>query len=750
MRILALTLSTIVTLSLYSQSIPRLMEKADELFQADRFLDAIEFYDKIVGIDKKNHFARYRLGFCYNRTLQYDKAKETFLQLGQEPNHEYRARGYYNYANILKLESDFELADSIFTFLISLPDVDEKLIELSRKQKEGCLLALRQEKVDKGYSVDPLGDLNSRFHDFGAVVNPSNKAVVFATTRNLPGLQYEGSQYKGLLPDLVAFERTDNGRFRSATNDQNFDRLNSQWAEGSGSFTKDGMKFYFSSCLGEKGTDCAIMVSNLIDGEWSAPVALNDYINESNAENKHPSISHTGDTLFFVSDRVGGFGGSDIWMSLRGMEEESWTPAINLGEIINSPENEITPYYSSPFNCLLFASNGHVGYGGYDIYAAKGESFFEPEIYNLGPPFNSALDDTYFAISDSVGFISTNRQDKRLLNLFSFDVPNEKLFLSLLISGESLIDARVVSKFRDVESLDLITFRVEDYQGYELFEPVKREKPKPPIIQTEEEKEEIAEQLIAAEGRNTDVGGILGGQGRRGEIPYEKLYFSYGSHKLRPEVLISLNDLVSQLQDQNYKSIEILAYTDNLGATSFNNTLSEKRGTAVREHLLSLGIPESKIRMLPRGELPPHGERDHWYSRVFNRRVEIIVETDDEIKLNTARSLLVRKESTSEQLASFLGVSKEDVINWNGKRKQPYEHGYVIRVFNPGIIPNLMYFLEERDLKHNIFAYELKDGETLQTVASKYNTMEELLYEINNFSEEPKAGDMVLIYQLNF
>lgn len=741
-----------------AQSVPRLLNRANEMFEADRFLDAIEYYEKIVGIDKANYFARYRLGYCYNQTLQYGLAKNIFLRLGEEPNHEYRARGFYNYANILKLESQFEMADSIFTYLISLPDVDQDLIELSRKQREGCLLALRQEQVDKGYRVELMDDINSSFHDFGAVVNPTNKRLVLATTRNLPGVQYEGSQYVGLLPDLAVYENVRNGRWRLDMNEQNFSRLNTQWAEGAGSFTKDGTKFYYSSCRGENGTDCAIMVSNLLNDTWTEPTVLNEYINEPSAENKHPFISQSGDTLFFISDRPGGIGGSDIWMSLKGLEEESWTPAINMGEVINSPENEITPYYSSAFSCLIFASNGHVGYGGYDLYAAKGESFFEPEIYNLGDPFNSTLDDTYFAISDTVGFLSSNREDQKILNLYSFAVNNERLFLSLLISGESLIESQIISKFRDVRTLDLITFRVEDYQGYELFEPVKREKPKPPIVQAAEEEEKQKQDSImgftdsdAIAGRSVITTQDLFGNNRTGDIHFEKLFFTYGSSTLRPEVKIALESLKEQLSNQEYQSIEILAYTDHLGHDEFNDKLSEQRGNSVKDFLQSLGIPEDKMRVLPRGEFRPEGIRDHWFTRVFSRKVEVVVNTDQPIDLKGASSYLIRKEKTMDEIAALLGVGLADLENWNGARNKPLEAGYILRIFNDKSgAPNIKYFVEEHDMKHTFFPYLVKEGDTWQSIATKYNTMEELLAEINEMSDEPVPGEEVFVYLVNF
>lgn len=748
----------LTALCIQAQSVPRLTRAANQLFDNNRYLDATEYYEKIVSLDKRQELfeARYRLGICYLESLRYQEAEDVFKELGQinKPDNEYRGQAIYRHASILKVESNFEEADSLFAYVISISD-DQDLIKLSRKQKEGCVLAMRQSAVDRGFTISLLEDVNSRYHDFGAVLNPSNDHLVLATTRPLGG--YAGTQYEGALPDLTAFQNS-RGRWRANGNAQRFDRLNTEWSEGAGSFTKDGTRFYFSTCRGESGAGCNIMVSNLVDGRWSDPEPLNEYINESGSENKQPFISATGDTLFFSSDRSGGYGGSDIWMSLRGLEPESWSPAINMGDVINSPEEDITPYYSSAFNCLIFASNGHVGYGGFDLYAAKGESFFEPEIYNLSAPFNSPLDDTYFNISDSLGFLASNREDRRILNLYSFNVPNEKLFLSLLISGESLIDGQVVSRFRDTRTLDLFAFRVEDYQGYELFAPEKRIKPKPSVIA---KKEAEATQPLASK----SSGGLEDYMEEAAtesyfsnasytsraanSIDFEHVYFRYGSAGLEPAAKQAIKELVAQIQGMNLSSIEILAYTDIDGSAEFNQKLSEKRGMVLLEYMIQLGIPEDLIVVRARGE-GPLSNRTSWYSKMFSRRAEIIVNSDQPIQLNRAKPYAVRYERTFGDVAGLLGIDPAGLKQWNTFAKDTVEAGSIIRIGEElQLIPNIRYFLEEEDLRNSFFMYTVKPNETLTSIAEKYNTVEELIAEVNHVSNDLKAGDEIFIYRVH-
>ena len=261
----------LLVLSGFSQSVPRLLSLADEHYEASQYLEAIEYYDKVSRIDKENFYSLYQLGICYELTLNNEQAAEIFQELGSGPLNEYKAPSLYRYANLLKLDSRFEEADSLFGRVVSIPGVTPDIVSLARRQKEGCQLAMRNENIDKGYRVELFSEVNSRFHDFGAVVNLVDKRVVFATTRNVRGEQYEGAQFQGLLPDLVSYELTRGGSLRLNQNDRNFQQLNTEWAQGSGSFTRDGQTFYFSSCDGGSGEDCQILVAYLINDRWTSP-----------------------------------------------------------------------------------------------------------------------------------------------------------------------------------------------------------------------------------------------------------------------------------------------------------------------------------------------------------------------------------------------------------------------------------------------------------------------------------------------
>ena len=359
-----------------------------------------------------------------------------------------------------------------------------------------------------------------------------------------------------------------------------------------------------------------------------------------------------------------------------------------------------------------------------------------------------------------IDFLASNRQDRRLLNIYAFEVPNEKLFLSLLISGESLIDEQVVSRFRDTRTLDLFAFRVEDYQGYELFAPEKRIKPKPSVIA----KKEAEEARIAAndveqptegldnytESGSTESYFANTNYSRRAanSIDFEHVYFRYGSATLEPAAKQAIKELAGQVQGLNLSSIEILAYTDIDGSTEFNQQLSEKRGRALLAYMIQLGIPEDIIVVRPRGE-GPLSSRTSWYSKMFSRRAEIVVNSDRPIQLRRAKPYAVRYEKTFDEVAGQLGVDPAGLRQWNTFAKDTVEAGSIIRIGEElQLIPNIRYFLEEEDLRNSFFMYTVKPNETLSSIAEKYNTLEELIAEVNHVGNDLQPGDEIFIYRV--
>ncbi|MEP5611267.1 MAG: LysM peptidoglycan-binding domain-containing protein, partial [Cyclobacteriaceae bacterium] len=147
-----------------------------------------------------------------------------------------------------------------------------------------------------------------------------------------------------------------------------------------------------------------------------------------------------------------------------------------------------------------------------------------------------------------------------------------------------------------------------------------------------------------------------------------------------------------------------LAYTDQLGTDTFNIDLSAKRGLAIKAYLAIKGIPLDKINIFARGELKPEEGQDHIYRRIFSRKVEIIVESDEPLELRSATTYIVTKEETVEALARNLSISKEDLADWNDLRADKIPSGSTIRIFETSEKPSATYFITEEEWKKVFFS----------------------------------------------
>ena len=167
------------------------------------------------------------------------------------------------------------------------------------------------------------------------------------------------------------------------------------------------------------------------------------------------------------------------------------------------------------------------------------------------------------------------------------------------------------------------------------------------------------------------------------------------------------------------------------------------------EYMIAAGIPEELIVVRARGE-GPLSSRTSWYSKMFSRRAEIVVNSDQPIELSRAKPYAVRYEKTFDEVAGLLGIDAAGLKQWNTMAQDTVEAGSIIRIGEElQLIPNIRYFLEEEDLRNSFFMYTVKPNETLTSIAEKYNTLEELIAEVNHIGDDLKAGDEIFIYKFN-
>ena len=366
--------------------------------------------------------------------------------------------------------------------------------------------------------------------------------------------------------------------------------------------------------------------------EWTAPASLGEPINSEFYETS-ASISPDGRTIYFVSNRPGGSGGRDIWKCTKS-PEGVWGDAKNLGNIINTAEDDEAVYIHPDGKTLYFSSKGHNSKGGYDIYKSEfvKEKWSKPT--NLGSPINSINDDFCFVMAANgktayytsasdgtrniyqVNFISLKKEAAKeprvtVLKGTVKDAVNQKpieAIIEIIDNEKGEVISSLNSNSDDGRYLVSLPsgknygIRV-NAQGY-LFHS---------------ENIELADTSTY----NEVVKNILLNKMETGtKVVLRNIFFDFGKATLRSESIAELNQLKLVLTDNPSIKIEISGHTDNVSSDEYNLKLSESRAKAVVEHLAGLGIPNERLTYKGYGKNQPLAENSSEEGRQINRRVE--------------------------------------------------------------------------------------------------------------------------------
>ncbi len=471
--VLFLALTTLLTTTAQTREQDKqLKSMADEYYRDEQYNLAIQYYQELATLSDQNAGINYQLAESYRKTFKYAEAEGYYLKTHFQAANQFPLALYY-YALMLKRNGEFDESILYFSEFISacqgavnLNDYELKdFMEQALIDKAGSEMAKAELSKKSATYPFKLEDVNSRFNDYAPTVFDSTTLVI-TSGRVESNRAVIDERYGEAFADNFYF--TKNGNHWQDKTKQMFSITNSRFNDGSGCFNHQGNKYYFTIC-GNESAQCRIFLSTLKDGKWTQPVVLNDNINSGTFESKHPAISKGGDTLLFSSNRRGGFGKYDIWMSINA-GSENWGPAINMGSIVNTKLNEFSPSFTEFQNVFFLCSDGHQNYGGLDLYMAKRFSNGVIALYNLDYPFNSTYDDCFISFAAQKIYISSNRKGGLGgFDIYSIKVPSLISYMSKLSlkNKDARGDVKLNARTEKVNNLDLLTARNEDRIEYE-------------------------------------------------------------------------------------------------------------------------------------------------------------------------------------------------------------------------------------------------------------------------------------------
>ncbi|NIK74850.1 outer membrane protein OmpA-like peptidoglycan-associated protein [Thermonema lapsum] len=462
--------------------------------------------------------------------------------------------------------------------------------------------------------------VNSLAPDYAPAISPSGDLLIFTSKRN----KRKTAAGDELPNEDIFFCRKVEDYWTMA---EEFKGLNTIYNEGSAHISKDGKTIYFSRCEAPDGYgSCDLYVASLqADSTWRVE-NLGPNVN-SVAWDSHPSLSRNEDTLYFASDRIGGFGLSDIYFTYK-RPDGSWAPAQNLGPTINTRRNEVSPFMHPVYDVLYFSSDGHlVNFGSFDIYKAYRVGGRWQEPINVGPLVNGAGSEYYFAIDPKAEYLYYARSetdDIDNLDLYSFPLPMEAQPEATTLFKGYVVDSETGNPFQGIvavidldNGIEIAPKYLRPDGSYE-FDLIKNNNYL--VIITGEDFFRI-QQRFYLEGDTTITLKATSLKFRK--FQFASIEFEPSKAEILPEMEPDLNKVVLFLADNPTVRLRISGHTDSDGNEQFNLELSRRRAEAIRNYILQKGgFPPERIEAVGYGSSRPLVPEVTEEDKRRNRRVE--------------------------------------------------------------------------------------------------------------------------------
>lgn len=476
---------------------------------------------------------------------------------------------------------------------------------LTRQMLALCVALRDSAVVGTRYIVDKVGDFNSAKDDFAPAFAEDDYSVVYFTSSRDEALGKKKNIVTGSKSTDIFFSRQGrNGRWEKPLPLEG--EINTKSDEGACALTSSLRAMYFTQCLtrGPK-IGCSICtVARNDENVWAEFDKVNLFDSTFNVA--HPAFSEDGSELYFASDMEGGYGGFDIWVANRMGDGNEWSEPVNLGAAINTAGNEMYPYARDEAT-LYFASNGHKGFGGLDIFKATRQERSGWRVENMGLPINSSADDfsIIFEKEREAGYFASRRKGgKGGDDIYRFVLPEAKY---MFIGSVRYYDdaAPVADASAKIISSDGETL-IQKTERDGLFSLQLHPEADYLVVVT---KPGYFNQKAKFSTKGLDAITTLRDEFRMRStakaITLENILYDLASWELRKESEASLDQLVEVLNDNPGISIEISSHSDSRGDSTFNLNLSQKRAQSVVDYLVSKGIDASRLKAKGYGETTP-------------------------------------------------------------------------------------------------------------------------------------------------
>ena len=590
-------------------------KNADLAFGRKQYTEAADRYKKAYRRVRRNKDERDRISFqiaeCYRLIGLTKRAEPYYKRLLKSEYPNTHPEVYLYMAETYKMNEKFKDAIEMFQiYAEKVPEDPRGLLGVETTQ----LIQEWMENPSK-YQLTELKKVNSsKDSDFGACwTNNNYNEIIFTSTRDAA----TGKEKDGItgqeFADFFLSKQDRKGDWSSPTLADESENINTEASEGTPFMNSKYTKLYFTRCQNgaHRKNGCQIMVAGRSGGSFSAARPVEIAGVDTLDIVGHPTLSSDELIIYFAAERKGGFGGNDIYVAMRENVSEPFKHPFNLGERINTPGNEVFPFLRYD-TTLYFASNGHGGMGGLDIFVTSMDTAGEwGEPRNLKYPINSTGDD--FAImfhpNEERGFISSNRGNGRGLdNIYYFEEPPILFTFSGTVKDAKTKQYVSNAAVRMVGSDGSNNMTRTNEKGYFNFSDSQMNKNTTYDITIDKDN------YFTLTAQETTIGLEFSKDIQKDfdiePIPQEPIMlpdilYDLSKWDLKPQFEDSLQGLIETLQVNPTITIELASHTDARDTDEHNDILSQKRAQSVVDYLIIRGIDPLRLTAKGYGERVP-------------------------------------------------------------------------------------------------------------------------------------------------
>ena len=573
---------------------------ADKFFSNYAYVKASELYEIAVNKGDDSQHVLTRLGDCYYNNSNSEKAVLWYAKAISKYEKSIDPEYIFKYIQSLKSLGKYKEAESMVETFKTLQSNDRRFEDFDVAKMDK--LSQKDDKI----IVDVLNlPFNSGLSDFGSFIH--NNQLYFASSRGDNSKIYTWNKEPFLDIYQTSVEEK-NGKVEFGTPGLiTASKINSEYHEASVAITNDGQTLYFTRDnvtrknklnYDKKGTTHLKIYRATLEGEsWENIIELP--FNDEVYSTGHPTLNADNTKLYFVSDRNGGLGLTDIY-EVDILGNDSYGEPRNMGETVNTNGREMFPFISKD-SILYFSSDGHLNLGLLDIMKSEVLKNPSAKAENMGAPYNSGYDDFAFYIDssdeESFGYFSSNRPEGQGSDdIYSFNayiclqkiegITRDKETNSILSNVTVRLIDETGKEIGEVESDEngAYEFEVDCNKKYTVVGNKQDYKDDQKEVETDNENEKVNEADLYLESL------IKGNQ-----IVINPIFFDFDKWNIRTDAQYELENVIDVMRARPTMVIKIESHTDSRGSDKYNIKLSDRRAKSTRDYIISRGIDANRL-----------------------------------------------------------------------------------------------------------------------------------------------------------